>query len=171
MRATTLLETQHRKVEAMFRRLEAGAPDSAQIVKDLATAIASHMVIEEEIFYPEARKARNDLIPKNVEEHEAAVCIMRRLLASQPGDEGFTARLKVLKEIIGKHVRAEERQLFPAVARTLGEAQNEALGRKMEARFQALMKVGAEGALAARASVAAQPASQKQPPSAKQPAT
>jgi hypothetical protein len=55
MKATHLLEKQHRNVEAIFKEMEAGKTDPAPLLEQLCDALAAHMAIEQDIFYPAVR--------------------------------------------------------------------------------------------------------------------
>ena len=139
MKATDLLKQQHRNVEALFAKIESGEPEA---LKDLASALAAHMAIEHEFLYPEARDVDEDAILEAFEEHAIAETALKRALATDPEDESFDARIKVLKELIEHHVEEEEGELFPEVEAEFDTVQLEALGRKMEARFEQVLKKG-----------------------------
>lgn len=149
MKATALLEKQHRKVESLFSALETGHRAQKQL-DDLATALTGHAMIEEELFYPEVKKLQPDLVLESYEEHELMAYALQRLMACQPDHESFPARLKALKEIVEEHVQEEETELFPTVTRGLPEDREEAIGKQMDERFKELNHLGYEGALAAK---------------------
>ena len=148
MNATTLLTKQHRKAEALFKKLESAKSNASSIVMELATDLAAHMVIEEEIFYPAAKKVKKDLVLESYEEHALAEYGLQRLVAADPAAESFEAKVTALKELIEHHVEEEEEDLFPKVAKALGDEENEALGMKMKARFDEIVEAGYEKALA-----------------------
>lgn len=150
MKATALLERQHRKVESLFNALEAGKKDPAELVNELACALTAHAVIEEEMFYPLAKRVERELVLQSRQEHDLATYALKRLVAARPESDSFMAKLMVTKEAVAHHVKEEEEELFPAMEESLGEEENEALGRRMEARFKELQEAGYEGALAAR---------------------
>lgn len=139
MKATDLLKQQHRTVEALFAKIEAGEPEA---LKDLASALAAHMAIEHEFFYPESREVDEDAVLEAFEEHAIAETALKRALATDPEDDCFDARVKVLKELIEHHVEEEEGELFPEVEKELDSAQLEALGEEMETRFDEVLKMG-----------------------------
>src|SRR6185369_12176274 len=80
MKATDLLEKQHRKVEAIFKKLEAGRGEAEPLVIELANNLAAHMAIEQEIFYPAALGVDHDGISESLEEHALAELAIKRLL-------------------------------------------------------------------------------------------
>lgn len=149
MKATALLEKQHRKVEGLFRALEGGAATAGQL-EELATALTAHAMIEEEMFYPEVKAVKSELVLESYEEHQMMAFAVKRLAACDPAQESFPARVKAVKDIVTHHVQEEETELFPAVTQALGEEKEEALGEQMEARFVELSDLGYEGALGAR---------------------
>jgi iron-sulfur cluster repair protein YtfE (RIC family) len=147
MKATALLEKQHRKVEALFKKLDGGKGDLHAIAIDLATDLAAHMVIEEEIFYPAVKAVKPDLVLESYEEHAIARYALKRLLAADSHAESFAAKVTALKELIEHHVQEEESDLFPKVNKALGE-QLEPLGAEMKERFDEMVASGYEEALA-----------------------
>lgn len=116
MNATDLLEKQHRVVEQIFERLEAngegGNKGRRDLVEELADKLAAHQVIDEQIFYPEVKKALAEDARKQVleslEEHALAKIALTRLLATGIDEEPFEARVTALKELIEHHVDGEE---------------------------------------------------------------
>jgi len=139
MKATDLLKQQHRTVEALFAKIEAGEPEA---LKDLASALAAHMAIEHEFLYPESREVDEDAILEAFEEHSIAETALKRALATDPEDDSFDARIKVLKELIEHHVEEEEGELFPQVEKEIASDELESLGQQMEARFEQVLKKG-----------------------------
>ena len=68
MKATTLLERQHRKVKAIFKKLESGRSDPGPLLTELCNDLAAHMAIEQELFYPAIRHldAELDVLQRNI---------------------------------------------------------------------------------------------------------
>ena len=139
MKATDLLKQQHRTVEALFAKIEGGEPDA---LKELASALAAHMTIEHEFFYPESREVDEDQIDEAFEEHAIAEIALKRALACDPEDDSFDARVSVLKELIAHHVKEEENELFPQVESQMEDAELETLGEEMEERFDEVLQQG-----------------------------
>src|SRR5688572_5289442 len=119
MKATDLLETQHKKVKAIFKKLETGKTDPAPLLTDLANQLAAHMVIEHELFYPTAKKVDEDIVLEAFEEHAVAEFALQRLLSANPKSESFLAKVTTLKELIEHHVKEEEEELFPKVEKAI----------------------------------------------------
>ena len=142
MKATALLESQHRKVEALFKKLENGRSDPSATLEELADNLAAHMAIEQEIFYPRVKQIDADVVNESYEEHAVAELTLKRLLAADPDDESFMARVTTLKELILHHVEEEEQELFPSVEEQIDEDELAQLGKSMKARFDEVMEAG-----------------------------
>ena len=149
MKATSLLEKQHRKVESLFKQLEGGKSEPALLVAELANELAAHMAIEQELFYPAVRQIKEDLILESFEEHAIAELALKRLLSTSPEDVSFKARVTALKELIQHHVEEEEEELFPAVEKAIGDERLTELGRSMKAEFEQRLAEGYETLLPA----------------------
>lgn len=139
MDATQLLEHQHREVEALFARLEKGARDPRATAKELAQKLLAHMVIEQTIFYPEVQEADPDAIHEAYEEHHVARAQIARLVAADPDDETFKAKVITLKELIAHHVKEEEEELFPRVRKEVAAERLASLGAAMKKAFEQLV--------------------------------
>jgi iron-sulfur cluster repair protein YtfE (RIC family) len=146
MKATTLLENQHRKVEAIFKKLESGRSEPEPLLEDLANSLAAHMAIEQDIFYPAIKEVDEEMVNESYEEHSLAEVGLKRLL-SATDDESFKARVTALKELIEHHVKEEEEELFPEVEKALGDEALEQLGKTMKARFEEVYEAGFEAAV------------------------
>ena len=149
MKATALIEQQHREVEGLFESIEASKAN-ARLLDQLAATLTGHALIEEELFYPVALKIKRELVLESYEDHELMAYALKRLVACDPRDESFEAKVKALKELVLEHVQDEEQELLPAVTEAFPEEEDGTLGLQMEARFNDVVQGGYEGALAAR---------------------
>jgi hemerythrin superfamily protein len=141
--AITLLESQHREVEEMFKKYEdltdRAKASKKKIADQVCTALTLHAQIEEEIFYPatrEASKETEDMVDEAVVEHAAAKDLIAQILGMDPDDDLYDAKVKVLSEQIEHHVEEEEQEMFPKV-RELG-LDLVALGQEMAMRMDEL---------------------------------
>ena len=121
--AISLLKSDHRMVEDMFKQIEATGDDAelAELVVALQTALSVHTRIEEEVFYPALRASvagAGDLLDEAAIEHGSAKHFLIDLSTSSNDHRFYRARLKVLKEHVNHHVREEEEKLMP-MARNL----------------------------------------------------
>lgn len=147
MNATSLLERQHRKVEALFKKLTSGRSDPEPVLEELANSLAAHMAIEQDIFYPAIKSVAPDLVNESYEEHSLAEVALKRLLATDPENEAFQARVTALKELIEHHVEEEEEELFPKVQKKLDEETLERLGKTMKRTFDEVVAGGFDAAV------------------------
>lgn len=138
--ALELLESDHRKVEALFDRYE-DAKENAEasrraLAQRICRELTAHTRLEEEIFYPWLRgslDARDgDLIDEALVEHASAKDLIAQIEGSDSVDETFDARVKVLGEYVRHHVREEENEIFTRVAGEQDELDE--LGQEMHAR-------------------------------------
>jgi hemerythrin superfamily protein len=141
--AITLLESQHREVEEMFKKYEnltdRAKASKKKIADQICAALTMHTQIEEEIFYPatrEASKETEDMVDEAVVEHASAKDLIAQILDMDPEDDLYDAKVKVLSEMIDHHVEEEEQEMFPKV-RELG-LDLAALGQEMAMRADEL---------------------------------
>lgn len=125
--ACDLLDADHKTVKKMFSEFEELAEskgDSREKKRTLAENICReltvHAQIEEEIFYPEIRKAINDeLMMREAEvEHRSAKDLIAQIQEMEPGDAMFDAKVLVLGEYIDHHVKEERNEMFPKARAT-----------------------------------------------------
>lgn len=147
MDAIELLEQQHREVEELFERYESlgdrAIKSRKQIFETIGDKFAVHAKIEEEIFYPATKAARTEeLLQEAVEEHLSVKRICADLLAMEPDDPQFDAKVSVLKEQVEHHVEEEEEELFPNVRKILDQEELEDLGMQMQELAEEILSEG-----------------------------
>jgi hemerythrin-like domain-containing protein len=147
MKATTLLEQQHKKVRALFKKLESGRSEPGPLLTELANDLVAHMAIEHEIFYPAIESLDHELVAESFEEHALGEIALKRLLSTDPAEETFAARVTACKELIEHHVQEEEEELFPKVEKKVKGELLEELGKQMKARFNEVREAGYEASL------------------------
>ena len=120
--AIELLKQDHDDVDALFKEYEmladgkGDAGDKRALSTRICGMLAVHAIIEEEIFYPAARKADvdADLLDEAEIEHGSAKDLIAQIGAAKAAEPLYDARVKVLGEYIRHHVKEEENELFPA---------------------------------------------------------
>lgn len=138
MDAIKLLKQQHREVEKLFAQFEKAETDDAreELFTRIADNLAAHCLIEEKIFYPSVYVGpTEDKLKEAVEEHLGAKRLISDLLDMEASDTQFTAKVKVLEEMIKHHVEEEESELFKQVRKLLTRAELTSLGEQMQALF------------------------------------
>lgn len=152
MSALDLLEQDHREVEDYFDEYETleDAAEKGELATEICLALIVHTQIEEEIFYPAARKATkdDDLLDEAAVEHTGAKELISQIEATEPGDDLYDAKVKVLGDQIKHHVKEEEDKLFPEVEKAKIDLDD--LGKKLAARKSELMAKLEGGAGAGR---------------------
>jgi hemerythrin superfamily protein len=134
MDAVYLLTSQHREMEALFKRVLDGGDMGAtkKLFAEVADKLTTHMAAEEEIFYPAVRAKRTeDILLESLEEHLSLKRLLADLLQMQPVEPTFEAKFKVLKEQAEHHHKEEEEHLFPKVGKLLDEGARKTLGEQM----------------------------------------
>jgi hemerythrin superfamily protein len=138
--AIQVLTDDHRKVEELFVRFEKtgdGAHKRRQdLVQRITEALSIHASIEEEIFYPAARRfvadAGDDVL-EALEEHHLVKVTLAELETMDPSHERYGAKVTVLIENVRHHVEEEEGQLFPTIRDTLAKDQLREIGSELVA--------------------------------------
>jgi hypothetical protein len=98
----------------------------------------AHEIPEEEIFYPAVRAAIDDadLMDEADVEHAGAKELIAQLVAMEPGDDHYDAKVTVLGENIDHHVKEEQGEMFPKAKKA--KLDLAALGTKILARKKEL---------------------------------
>ena len=140
--AVALLKEDHRTVEDLFARFEKASGDGRkqELATEICTELSIHAQIEEEIFYPACEgKVEEDLLKEAYVEHDGAKVLIAEIMAGEPSDEFYDAKVTVLQEQIEHHVKEEEKRMegLFAQARDAG-VDMDALGEEMAARKEAL---------------------------------
>jgi hemerythrin superfamily protein len=130
MDALTLLRTDHKTVEALFKRFEK-AGDRAfvakrEIVDRIIEELSVHAAIEEQVFYPVTRTtvpATESIALESLEEHHVVKLLLAELVDMDPTHERFTPKVTVLIENVRHHVQEEETEYFPTVRDSLSRSE------------------------------------------------
>jgi hemerythrin superfamily protein len=144
--AVALLKQDHQEVQALFDQydelIEADdTPDEQkqQLAEQICAMLTVHAQIEEEIFYPAARRSLDepDLIDEATVEHATAKDLIAQIQDGSPDEELYDAKVKVLGEYIRHHVKEEEGEMFPKLKKS--DIDLAGLGTQMAERKQELM--------------------------------
>ena len=138
--AIQLLRADHKKVQGLFDQFHRASGDGrkSELAQEICSELKVHTRIEEEIFYPAARRALKDqdLLDEAAVEHASAKRLIAQIEDAEPGDEMFDAKVTVLGEYIKHHVKEEQTELFPKLKKTALDLR--ALGRQLAERKEAL---------------------------------
>ena len=136
--AVALLKEDHRTVEDLFAQFEkaSGEGRKQKLASQICLELSVHARIEEEIFYPACEgKVEEDLLKEAYVEHDGAKLLIAEILAGEPSDEFYDAKVTVLQEQIEHHVKEEEQRLEGLFAQARkAELDMDALGEQLAAR-------------------------------------
>ncbi|HSN17439.1 MAG TPA: hemerythrin domain-containing protein [Gammaproteobacteria bacterium] len=135
--ALELLKTDHQEVAELFDNFGSArtAAQKKALIGEICLALSIHTRIEEDVFYPAAKKALDEDDRELVLEAKVEHATLKDLIAqveSAPESEEFEAKVKVMSEYVQHHVREEETQLFPRLQSAALDLDQ--LGQKLQAR-------------------------------------
>lgn len=143
--AIALLTEDHNKVKTLFKEFEEcheqGDTDgAAEIATQICNELTVHASLEEELFYPEVRKAIEDgeLINEAEVEHASVKELIAQIESMDGSEEKFAATVTVLGEYVDHHVKEEQSEIFPQAKKA--KVDMNALGEKMMERKQELLE-------------------------------
>jgi len=148
--AVDLLTDDHLAVDALFKQYEklakkeAPAEQRRSLAQTICDMLKAHTTIEEEIFYPAARRAGidADLLDEADIEHASAKELIAQIEGGNPDDDKYDAKVKVLGEYITHHVVEEHTEMFTRCRRSGMDLVG--LRGELEARKMALVPEGSE---------------------------
>ena len=133
----SLITSDHREVESVFKELEskAGSPSHRRDLADHVIAeLVRHSVAEEQYMYPAARKVLPDgdqVADHELEEHAEAERVMKDLDGLDPDDPEFDRLLSKLMEDVRHHIKEEETDLLPKLQAACSSEDLADLGEKV----------------------------------------
>jgi len=137
--ALELLKTDHATAKKLFKQFEKfkkaeDAEGMLEAARAVCNALRVHAQIEEEIFYPALREAggADDALDEANVEHSHLKELVTQLDETEPADDLFAARLKVLSEYVQHHVDEEESTIFSKARKA--KVDLAALGEQLAAR-------------------------------------
>ncbi len=111
-----ILHTDHVNALGLLAKLHASHPGAAR--KELLTSVidqlTAHTLAEEEILYDRLLDRARELTLEAKEEHFLVTRLLEELATMRLEDERFTAKVKVLSDVLEHHVRVEEADLWAA---------------------------------------------------------
>lgn len=146
--AITMLKSDHATLKRLLRELngttERATKQRESLVREIEQELKMHAQIEEEVFYPAflaATKGQEseDLFYEAAEEHHVVDMVLPALKTANPKSKEFTAKAKVVKELIEHHIREEETQMFAAARQLFDEDQLRQLGDLMQTRKESAL--------------------------------
>lgn len=154
--AIGVLKEDHEKVKELLSQLERTTTRSAgkrgTLLEKIAQEVRVHARIEEEIFYPAFSEAGESSDDEKIgyeakEEHGLVDIVLPELEATDASTELFSARAKVLKDLIEHHIREEERSMFPRAKKLIERERMMELAERLTSRKEDLREseLGGDG--------------------------
>lgn len=137
MDPTRLLESDHRMVEELFRKIEeADGEERTPLLDELERSLHAHMELEEQVLYPRMATALGEEVLEEADtEHRLARKALQELMDLAPDQPGFGAAMDACRAGIVHHVEEEETQIFPELrekSSILGEMAEPFMARRTE---------------------------------------
>jgi hemerythrin-like domain-containing protein len=145
MKATTLLERQHRNLQQLCEAVERGSAKVREsLLPQLAGDLAAHIAVEEQVFYPVACQAlrENVWIQSGRNSHHSAGESLERVLHADLDSEAFADAISALRDVVELHAEEQEEHLFPRLDAAIDEGAMRELGRAILDLYHAKVEVG-----------------------------
>jgi hypothetical protein len=129
--AARLLDALHERVEWAFQAYEAAEGSHAaryRAVQAMATALATHVAVEDELLYPalRAHTGRHDLeIERQLQQDHLVDLIMVELGGMVPTDRGYDGKVRVLMQVFRQHALDAEELIGQQLGRYLTREERE----------------------------------------------
>lgn len=140
--AVQMLKQDHKKVAGLFQKYDKtkGQDAKRKIADEAMEQLEIHSKLEEEIFYPAAKRELEDgqLIDEAMKEHDEVKGLIEELRAMEAEDQQFDEKFQALVENVEHHVKEEESEMLPQVQDT--ELDLTACGEQMAERKEELME-------------------------------
>ena len=137
MNALELLKEDHKKVAALFDKVEEteSGQEHWKLFERIKKELEVHTHIEETVFYPRIRQYEElkDMVLEALEEHKQVKTLIREIGGLVEDSEKLSAKLTVMGENVEHHVEEEETEMFPKVEKLMGKDELEELGAQLEA--------------------------------------
>jgi len=144
-----LLKKDHDEVKRLLKELDE-TTERAEVTRtegfeELKTKLDVHETIEEEILYPALKEhAKTKAITLEAyEEHHVVDMLMAELGDTPVTDDTWAAKLTVAKENLEHHIEEEEDTMFKQARQVMDDDELDAVGDRMAARREELLKVQA----------------------------
>ena len=138
--AIGLLETDHRRLEALLKQgdetTERAVQGRNELLDTITKELKAHELLEETILYPalKAHPEAKDIVLEGYEEHHVADLLVEELHALPPADESWGAKFAVLKENIEHHIQEEEGEMFKTARAVMSREELDELGARMRTK-------------------------------------
>jgi hemerythrin superfamily protein len=136
------LKKDHEEVKSIFEQMVSGGKQNEKMFDKLKEELTNHSKAEEKVLYSALRKedAIKEMVLEGYEEHHVANVVLRELDRNKRDGERWSAKLKVLQEIVEHHVEDEEGEIFPETAQIFPADKLEELAAQFQEEKKKLRK-------------------------------
>ena len=137
MDAVELIAQDHDNIRNLFQRFNDVGPEAydakQRAADEIVRELVAHAEVKQEVFYPEVRKVAPEIGSQFDDDLEGNLLVeglVTEVGAVASDDERF-ANVKVLEELITRHLEHEEDELLPRVREVMSDETLEQLGERM----------------------------------------
>lgn len=119
--------------------------ERTRLLGQIAERLKTHAAVEEEVFYPAVRGLGPDaeaVVDEALAAHRAADLVLDESMGAEPTG----ANVKVLRDVVARHIEDEEERMFP-LAERLGAALQARLAARIASRSDELDEEEEDGDL------------------------
>jgi hemerythrin superfamily protein len=143
--AVTLIMNDHRLLESLFQRLQAGEGDRQALLAEVEARLTAHSRAEEREVYPAIKKTdavEADEVDEAYHEHEEAMQLLTQAKERMDAPE-FEAAFTEFVDAVTHHVEEEETDVLPALEEAVDAKTLDRLGEAFErVRAEELSNLG-----------------------------
>ncbi len=137
MNVIDLLESDHREVDELFRRVNLSEKDDSieELTRQIVHDLSVHAAVEEQFVYPLIRAkvdGGGDMADEAIEEHQQAKRLLADLEKLDAGSAEHSTAMQQLMETIRHHVEEEEGDVFPKLRSEVDEGTLDKVGTLVE---------------------------------------
>ena len=132
----TLIKDDHKKLEAVFKQLEAEKGDIRALLLQVAELLVPHSKAEEEVVYPAIKAItpeEGEMVDDGLAEHQHVEKTLNQLLAMDPDEPGADGLIAAMIGEVRHHVEEEEQDILPKFGDEASNPQLSELGDAFEA--------------------------------------
>jgi hemerythrin superfamily protein len=132
----TLIKEDHRKLEAVFKKLESEPDDVRALLQQVAEMLIPHSKAEEQVVYPAIKATAPDEredVDDGIAEHHHVAETLQQLLDGDPEGPGGDGLIAAMIGEVRHHVEEEEEDILPRFAEAASNDQLSDLGEKFTA--------------------------------------
>jgi hemerythrin superfamily protein len=143
----TLIKDDHKKLEAVFKKLEAENGDIKALLQQVAELLVPHSKAEEQVVYPAIKAtapAEESDVDDGIEEHHHVEETLKQLLGTEPDAPGADGLIAAMIGEVRHHIEEEEQEILPKFAEAATNQQLSELGTRFtQAKERALEELRA----------------------------